>query len=54
VQAFAVAHLGKNHRRAVIAGNVREFVDAMKKSYPDAQTIPLATLDLDRADLRKP
>jgi zinc protease len=52
VQQFSTAHLGGD-ASIIIVGDMKKIGDAVKKSYPNAEIIPLDQLDLDSPALRK-
>jgi zinc protease len=52
VQAFAKAHLGKDGTTVIVAGDAKEFADALTKAYPGAERIEASALDLDSASLK--
>ncbi|HYP54394.1 MAG TPA: pitrilysin family protein, partial [Pyrinomonadaceae bacterium] len=54
VQKFAGTRLGAQGANLIIAGNAKEFLDALRKQFPSVEVIPLAELDLNSATLRKP
>lgn len=53
VSAFATKYF-ETTPSLIIVGKAPDFLDALKKSYPDVKVIPQADLDLNRADLVKP
>ncbi len=53
VQAFAKAHWQPGGLRIVVAGDAPQFVDALRKTYPDLVVVPQADLDLDAPGLVK-
>ncbi|MEY2488216.1 MAG: zinc protease [Verrucomicrobiota bacterium] len=53
VSAFAAKYF-ETPPSLIVVGKAPEFLDALKKSYPDVKVIPQADLDLNRADLVKP
>jgi zinc protease len=53
VQAFAKAHWRAGDMRIVVAGDAPQFVDGLRKSYPELLVIPQADVDLDAAALVK-
>ncbi|MFY9820231.1 MAG: insulinase family protein [Thermoanaerobaculia bacterium] len=54
VQRFARERIHPERMSLVLVGNASVFVDALKKTFPDVDVIPVADLDLTRNDLRKP
>ena len=54
VQEFATAHLGAADSDVIIVGNAKQFIDALRKQFPNAEVIPVSELDLDSPTLRKP
>ena len=53
VQKFAAARLGAGEANIIIVGNAKEFLDALRKQFPNVEVIPHAELDLNSASLRK-
>jgi zinc protease len=53
VQAFATKRLASGNASIVVVGNASQFLDALKKQFPDVEVIPAAELDLNSATLRK-
>jgi zinc protease len=53
VQKFASSRLDAKSTNVVIVGNAKEFLDNLKKKYPQVEVIPVAELDLNTALLRK-
>ncbi|MGB8506956.1 MAG: pitrilysin family protein [Pyrinomonadaceae bacterium] len=53
VQRFTGARLGAKESNIVIVGNSKEFIEALRKGFPNVEVIPLAALDLNSATLRK-
>ena len=53
VQTFAKAHWQPGDLRIVVAGDAPQFVDALRKAYPELLVIPQAEVDLDSATLVK-
>lgn len=54
VKRFAETHIHPEQMTVVLVGNAAKFADALKKKYGEVEVIPIAELDLLRADLRKP
>ncbi|HXR62008.1 MAG TPA: pitrilysin family protein [Rudaea sp.] len=52
VRDFAKAHLGKDGTRVIVAGDAKQFADALAKAYPKVERLDAATLDLDSPTLR--
>ena len=48
VQAFAKAHWRAGDLRIVVAGDAAQFVEGLRKTYPELLVIPQAEVDLDR------
>ncbi len=53
VQSFAGKRLDAKGTSIVIVGNAKEFLDDLRKQYPQVRVIPVAELDLDTALLQK-
>ena len=53
VQKFAGSRLASQGASIIIAGNAKEFLDALRKQFQNVEVIPLADLDLNSATLRK-
>jgi zinc protease len=53
VSAFAAKYL-ETPPSLIVVGKAPEFLEALKKNYPDVRVIPQAELDLNRPDLTKP
>ncbi|MEO8752831.1 MAG: insulinase family protein, partial [Casimicrobiaceae bacterium] len=53
VQAFAKAHWPQGALRIVVAGDAPQFVEALRKAYPDLLVVPRADVDLDAPGLVK-
>jgi len=53
VQAFAKTHWRAGDLRIVVAGDAPQFVDGLRKTYPDLLVIPQAEIDLDAPGLVK-
>jgi len=54
VQAAAARGLDIANVSLVVAGDASQFLDALKQDHPGLEVIPVAALDLGRADLQKP
>lgn len=54
VQKFAQSQIHPDKMAIVLVGNAATFSEALKQKYGAFETIPVADLDLLRADLRKP
>ena len=54
IQAFAAHRLDAAQAGIVIVGDGRKFLPALRQKYPQLEVIPIAALDLNRGDLRKP
>ena len=52
VSAFAEKYF-ETPSSLIIVGKAPEFLEALKKNFPDIKVIPQNDLDLNRADLRK-
>jgi zinc protease len=53
VQAFAKAHWGVAALRIVVAGDAPQFIEGLRKTYPDLLVIPQADVDLEAPGLMK-
>jgi zinc protease len=53
VSAFAAKYL-ETAPSLIVVGKAPDFLEALKKNYPDVRVIPQAELDLNRPDLTKP
>jgi zinc protease len=53
VSAFAAKYL-ETTPSLIVVGKAPDFLEALKKNYPDVRVIPQAELDLNRPDLTKP
>ena len=51
VQAYARSHLDAAGTSIVVVGDGKAFLDALRKTWPQAEVIPAAQLDLDSANL---
>ncbi|HEY4597791.1 MAG TPA: pitrilysin family protein [Thermoanaerobaculia bacterium] len=54
VQRFAETRIHPEQMTVVLVGNAAKFTDALRKTYGEVEVIPIAEVDLARADLRKP
>ena len=52
VSAFAAKYF-ETPPSLIVVGKAPEFLDALKKDFPDVKVIPQSDLDLNRADLTK-
>jgi zinc protease len=52
VRDFAKAHLGRDGIQVIVAGDAKQFADALAKAYPKLERLDAATLDLDNPTLR--
>lgn len=52
VRRAAAAHLDPANFSIVVVGDASEFLEALRRAYPNVEVIPSATLDLDRAALQ--
>lgn len=53
VQQFAKSKLAPADSNIVIVGDAKKFIDALRKTYPNVEVIPLTQLDLNSPTLRK-
>jgi zinc protease len=53
IQQFAGAHLAAKESSIVIVGNAKEFLDNLRKQFPNVEVIREADLDLNSATLHK-
>ena len=53
VQTFASKRLASEGASIVIVGNASQFLDALRKQFPNVEVISLADLDLNSASLKK-
>jgi zinc protease len=53
IQKFASSRLGAKDANIIIVGSAKDFVEALRKQFPDVEVIPFAELDLNNATLRK-
>ncbi|HEX7998006.1 MAG TPA: pitrilysin family protein [Pyrinomonadaceae bacterium] len=53
VQKFAGARLVASDASIIIVGKASEFLEALRKQFPDVEVIPVADLDLNGAALRR-
>lgn len=54
VRAFARTHLDRDGVTVIVAGDARQFADALLKAYPKTERYTAAGLDLDSATLKPP
>ncbi len=52
VQRAATAYFDPAQASIVVVGDAKLFVDALRKEYPQLETIPAAVLNLDSATLK--
>ncbi len=52
VQAFAKTHLGRDGATLVVAGDAKQFADALAKVYPKTARYEADKIDFDSADLK--
>ena len=52
VRDFASAHLGKNGLSVIVAGDAKQFGEALLKAYPKTEQLGAAALDLDSPTLK--
>lgn len=52
VQAAARKVLDPTHASIVVVGDAKQFIDALRKTYPQVEVIPAASLNLDNAALK--
>jgi zinc protease len=53
VQRFASSNLGASGSSVVIVGDAKQFLEPLKKRFPNVEVIPIAELDLNSPALRK-
>lgn len=53
VQKFATDHFNGKNANIIIVGNAADFLEALKKQFPQVEVIPAAELDLNSPTLRK-
>jgi zinc protease len=53
VQRFAGSRLVAGDASIIVVGKASEFLDALRKQFPDVEVIPVADLDLNGANLRR-
>ena len=53
VQRFAGARLSPGSAHIIIVGNAREFIEPLRRQFPNVEVIPVAELDLNSARLRR-
>jgi zinc protease len=54
IQKFATGRIGVKNANIIIVGNAKDFLEPLRKQFPNVEVIPLAELDLNSANLRKP
>ena len=52
VQSFAKMHLGRDGATLIVAGDAKQFGDALAKAYPKTARFEAAKIDFDSADLK--
>ena len=52
VQTFAKAHLGRDGASLIVAGDDKQFADALTKAYPKTTRYEADKIDFDNADLK--
>ena len=52
VQTFARAHLGRDGASLIVAGDAKQFADALAKVYPKSARFEATKIDFDSADLK--
>ena len=52
VQAAAASLLDPNRASIVVVGDSKDFIDALRKAYPNLELIPASSLKLDSAALK--
>jgi zinc protease len=53
IQKFAGSHLGSKEASIIVVGNAKEFIDELRKQFPNVEVIREADLDLNAASLKK-
>jgi zinc protease len=53
VQKFASGRINVKNANVVIVGNGKDFLEPLRKQFPNVEVIPFAELDLNSATLRK-
>ena len=53
VQKFAGSRLTAKDSNIIIVGNAKDFLEPLRKKFPNVEVIPLAELDLNSATLKK-
>ena len=53
VQKFAGSRLTAKDSNIIIAGNAKDFIEPLRKQFPNVEVIPFAELDLNSASLKK-
>jgi predicted Zn-dependent peptidase len=54
IESFAAKNLRVSDASIIIVGDGRQFLPELKKRFPNAETIPIDKLDLNKASLLKP
>jgi zinc protease len=54
VRDFAAGNVGGEGVSIVVVGDASKFIEPLRKRFGDVEVIPVADLDLDRTELRKP
>ncbi|HEX5706233.1 MAG TPA: hypothetical protein VFX96_02985, partial [Pyrinomonadaceae bacterium] len=54
IQQFATKRLAAGEANIIIVGNAKDFIEALRKQFPNVEVIPATELDLNSAGLRKP
>ena len=53
IQKFAGSRLGSKEASIIVVGNAKEFIDELRKQFPNVEVIREADLDLNGASLKK-
>jgi len=53
IQKFANGRISVKNANIIIVGNAKDFLEPLKKQFPQVEVIPFAELDLNSASLRK-
>lgn len=53
IQKFAGGRISAKNANIIIVGNAKEFLEQLRKQFPNVEVVPLAELDLNSAGLRK-
>ena len=54
IQKFAGSRIGAKGANIIIVGSAKDFLEPLRKQFPNVEVIPFAELDLNSATLRKP